>query len=425
MRAGVLGLYILLLTLVVSVLTTVVQATEYREVNTIVNASDILNHIEKGNDVNLTNCHIFGELNLSKIKLEMVPNPLFNILLNRRHDDRKQLINHGINENLSVISSRIIIQNSTFENKLDLSNTQFNTSVDFDSATFNNSANFRAATFKAADFSGTTFNNSADFDSATFNSSAFFGGTTFNNAAYFEKATFKAAEFIGTNFSNSADFSGTTFNNFANFALAKFNDAAEFIGPTKPDKLLLDEMNFQIFYKYYNGHGRYDDADAVYYNYRQNDMKKEEWSSFGHWWNFLSWITCGFGIKPLNTLLFGGAVISLFSLIYTNPVRLKINKYSVIPINLFWNVHMMKRSDKIIPFELSLNNPAIVNFQDQNQKARLSDVIYYSIGCFTFMSHDNWCPRDNFKRWVAFEGVLGWFILGIFMATLAKTLIRV
>ena len=85
----------------------------------------------------------------------------------------------------------------------------------------------------------------------------------------------------------------------------------------------------------------------------------------------------------------------------------------------------MKRRDKVIPFELSLNNPAIVNFQDQNQKAHPSDVIYYSIGCFTFMSHDNWCPRDYFKRWVAFEGVLGWFILGIFMATLAKKLIRV
>ncbi len=86
---------------------------------------------------------------------------------------------------------------------------------------------------------------------------------------------------------------------------------------------------------------------------------------------------------------------------------------------------MIKRSDKIIPFELFLNNPGIVNDHDQNKKAHLSDMIYYSIGCFTFMSHDNWCPRDNFKRWVAFEGVLGWFILGIFTATLAKTLIIV
>jgi hypothetical protein len=84
---------------------------------------------------------------------------------------------------------------------------------------------------------------------------------------------------------------------------------------------------------------------------------------------------------------------------------------------------MIKRSDKIIPFEIYLKNPAIVNIQDQNQKAHLSDMIYYSIGCFTFMSHDNWYLRGNFKKWVAFEGALGWFILGIFIATLTKTLI--
>jgi hypothetical protein len=28
-----------------------------------------------------------------------------------------------------------------------------------------------------------------------------------------------------------------------------------------------------------------------------------------------------------------------------------------------------------------------------------------------------------FKKWIAFEVALGWFILGIFIATLAKTLI--
>ena len=170
-------------------------------------------------------------------------------------------------------------------------------------------------------------------------------------------------------------------------------------------------MNFQRFYKYYDGRGRYDDADFVYYNYRQKDMKKENWSSFGYWWNFLSWITCGFGIKPLNTLLFGGAVIFLFSLIYINHVRLKINKYNMIPIDLSWNVHLIKRSDEIIPFELSLNNPAIVNVQDQYQKAHLFDMIYYSIGCFTFMSHDNWCPRDNSKNGSLLKASLVGFFL--------------
>ena len=362
MRAGILGSYILLLTLLFTSLATVVQATEYSEANKDVQAADILNHIENGDDVNLTNCHIFGELNLSKIKLETVPNPCFNILLSRL-GDRKYLIDHGVNENLSVIASSIIIKNSTFENNLNFASTQFKNSADFRYATFKDSADFSGATFKnsadfmyatfkdSANFWGATFNNftyfyrayfnnSADFTGATFNDIANFWGATFKDSANFLAATFKdSADFSGATFKNSANFGFATFNNTTNFGGAKFNDAAEFIGPTKPDKLLLDEMNFQIFYKYYNGHGRYDDADTVYYNYRQNDMKQNKWSSFGYWWNFLSWITCGFGIKPLYTIIFGIATIFLFSGIYANPISLKRNQYKEIPFNLFPDVY--------------------------------------------------------------------------------------
>jgi len=41
------------------------------------------------------------------------------------------------------------------------------------------------------------------------------------------------------------------------------------------------------------------------------------------------------------------------------------------------------------------------------------------------MSHDNWRPRDNFRGLVALEGALGWVVLGIFMAALTKTIIRI
>lgn len=51
-------------------------ADEYIEVQ----ASEILKQIEKGEDVNLTNCRIIGELNFNEIKLENVPNPKYNEL---------------------------------------------------------------------------------------------------------------------------------------------------------------------------------------------------------------------------------------------------------------------------------------------------------------------------------------------------------
>ena len=72
MKAGVLVSRIMLLTVVLCLLSTIVQATEYKVVNTEVNAEDILRHIENVDDVNLTNCRIVGELNLSKIELKTV-----------------------------------------------------------------------------------------------------------------------------------------------------------------------------------------------------------------------------------------------------------------------------------------------------------------------------------------------------------------
>lgn len=94
----------------------------------------------------------------------------------------------------------------------------------------------------------------------------------------------------------------------------------------------------------------------------------------------------------------------------------------MIPVNLSLNVRLLKRSHKIIPFRLVLTNPGIIRVDDPNQKANIIDMFFYSIGCFTFMSHDQWCPRDNFREFVAIEGAFGWFILGIFMASLANRL---
>ena len=130
MKAGVLVSRILLLTVVLSLLSAIVQATEYKVVNTEVNAEDVLKHIENGDDVNLTNCRIIGELNLSEIELKTVPIT-----------------------DLRIITSNISIEDSKFENKLDFSNVQFNNTVSFKRTFFKNSA----------DFSYMNFNNSALF----------------------------------------------------------------------------------------------------------------------------------------------------------------------------------------------------------------------------------------------------------------------
>ena len=167
----------------------------------------------------------------------------------------------------------------------------------------------------------------------------------------------------------------------------------------------------------------------IYYNYRKEKMNQKQHTDLGYWWDLLSYYTCGYGVKPSYAIRFGIIVISFFSILYANPISLNINRHHKIPIRLSLNVYLDKINNKLIPFRLSLKNPGILKDRDlrdrdQNQNIYLIDMFFYSVGCFTFMSHDNWYPKNNFRGLVAFEGALGWFILGIFMATLGKIWIR-
>ena len=122
-----------------------VQANNYTQVN----ATVIIDKIENGEEINLTDSRILGEINVSSIKLKTIPNPQYNKFLNEG-DPKKVLVFYGINENRSIVQSNIKIKNSFFENGLDLSCTTFNAPIDFDGTTFNDSADFNGSTFKFA-----------------------------------------------------------------------------------------------------------------------------------------------------------------------------------------------------------------------------------------------------------------------------------
>jgi NADPH-dependent 7-cyano-7-deazaguanine reductase QueF len=74
MKAKALVSFIGLSTLVILLCSMASQAAEYREVNKEIDANNILKHIENGDDINLSNCSISGELDLSSIKLKTIPN---------------------------------------------------------------------------------------------------------------------------------------------------------------------------------------------------------------------------------------------------------------------------------------------------------------------------------------------------------------
>jgi len=535
---------ILLSTLVIFLLSTTAQASEYREINKEVKAEDILKHIENGDDINLTNCQIVGELNLSKIELKTVPNPRYQELMEYYQSEIDLLKLNGdkeshfgsimpekqpkINKDLKVVESNITIFNSIFEDNFDFSyalfkkplsligvefssnttfsgsyfnrnvyfndgpffsvedfssypNTIFDDTVDFSFATFNGNAYFEDVTFYnltkfynvifngtvdfwnanfegVADFSDTVFNDMVDFIKATFEDATDFSHSTFLgdildvrfteatfkdvdfswatfNHVEFSKVMFKDVCFLGTTFGSfanffdstfedTADFTYSTFGSDADFTHSKFKDTVDFSGPETPENITTDGRSCYVFRNYYQKEERYKDADAIYYNYRILSQTQKKWYDISKWTDFLAWIICGYGVRPFNGFLFGTIIIVIFSIIYINPFCLDINRSKRVPICLFMNISLEKSNNRIIPFKLSLKNPGIVKDCDQIQKATPIDLFYYSIGTFTFMNQGNWHPRDNFKKWVTLEGVLGWITLGIFMGTLTAVTIR-
>jgi hypothetical protein len=317
---------------------------------------------------------------------------------------------------------------------------KFNDYVDFSSSTFNSSANFNSVNFDSSSrFFGVTFNSSAYFYQAIFNNSADFFGVTFNSLSDFIWVTFNSsADFSYSSFNSLTDFSFSSFNSSSDFTGVKFNSSACFISvsfaspsdfqillPDTSENIITDGKTCEFFREYYKNEARYEDADNIYYNYRRNYQSEKSLLSPSKWMDILSWITCGYGLKPFNSFLFGTMIIFLFSVIYINPVCLSINRSTRIPILLSLNISLNKSSNKIIPFKLSLKNPGIVKNDDQSQIASLLDIFYYSVCRFTFMSYENWYPKDNFRIFTIIEGILGWATLGIFMATLTAVMIRI
>jgi uncharacterized protein YjbI with pentapeptide repeats len=210
--------WILLLVIVVLAMSAGVQAQELREVP----ASEILEKIQAGEDVNYDGCRITGELDLSEIELETVP-------VARTEFEIEQW---GLEEDLKIAESKITIINSVFENDMDLSSTQFKKSAVFYGTSFLNFSDFEGASFGGnADFRYASFDGDANFESASFDGDAYFWNVSFGGNADFLYASFGGdADFLYASFGGDANFRGTSFGGYTNFFDTNFDGDADFRG---------------------------------------------------------------------------------------------------------------------------------------------------------------------------------------------------
>ena len=439
-------LWTLLVVLAVLAMSAGVQAQELREVP----ASEILEKIQAGEDVNYTNVRITGELNLSRIAIETVPIVGTSGEIEWHSFKRGPKIHYGLVNELKIIESEITIIDSVFENSVDFSGTRFKKPVGFHGTLFLNISDFSGASFDGyADFDHASFGGDADFKFANFGGDAYFRGASFDGYADFKFANFDGyADFGSASFGGAAYFGGASFGGYADFAFAGFDGFALF-GSTKfnkvsfyntlfthflhlhdtdfksmkvkwmplkdaiptrevgdrlfpasltwqemstfKDALLFDGPTYIKLIKNFRELEQFDDADDAYYQYRRQSQANKEWS-FSKLGDIFIWLSCGYGVKPWRTAAWAVAIILIFT-----------------PFYFWWGG--IKR--------LKENN------EDEKQDVSLYDAFYFSMTTFTTLGYGDLYPADRYRMVaVMIEGLVGWLILALFLVTLANVMIR-
>jgi hypothetical protein len=327
---------------------------------------------------------------------------------------------YGVNFNKSADFSwssfeyPVFFSLSNFNDVSYFNGVNFNYFAYFFKANFNKSANFSYANFnKFTDFSWANFNNSVDFSSSSFNDIIYFSDANFNKFADFSGANFNNyTYFYITKFNDATDFSRVNFNKFADFSGANFNNSADFSAPDTSATIITNDVTTcEMFRSYYKSKYRLMDADIVYFNYRNEYRSEKNWYDISKWWDYVYWVTCGYGIKPLYILNCAVFLIIIFAYIY-RPHK---------------TVSVVKSKNKAVSVKVYWKESGIYRLSDAAEKKSILsfwDALYFSIHTFTRLGSTDLCERDDFRKWVTLEGLLGWIILALFLSMFTGYIIK-
>jgi uncharacterized protein YjbI with pentapeptide repeats len=302
-----------------------------------ISAGDLLVKINNGENINIKEATILGNLDIDEL------------VLARDEDDY-----------VRIASSSIKIINSVIEGYVKFERAVFAKSVVFSGSTIKGNVSFEFSIFeRIADFSSVSFNSNATFWQVQFKdrsgfspthvkgpkflkSAEFKGNATFGFAKFFDVAEFseavnnKKSEFSGAEFYKDADFCETIFSECADFYSAKFKGDLifwgaqfEFIQMEWGTEISRFHTNWNDVRKsLYCDYGptylsiikgfkeleRFDDADDCYYDYRKwsQNIKSMGWSKFV---DYCAWASCGYGVRPSHAICFGISLIFLFGML--------------------------------------------------------------------------------------------------------------
>ncbi len=310
-----------------------------------INASQVLAQIEMGKPVNFSDVIIQGNLDLSQLNLpaaKVISSPI---------KVENSLIYGAVNFSDAILDEQTSFKRTKFFGPTSFSHTHFNKDVDFSETQFNKTASFKQAHFNAsADYERAQFYEFADFSGACFRGGTVnFEGSEFKGLVYFwetlfdvESVNFGWCQFCGpvklwrTQFSGSAIFQGSQFKDTVDLTRAQFDTDVDFIGakfnkelylidvkfsklqinwPSIKDKLVCNGPTYLTLIKNFKELEQFEDSDSCYYQYRnwKRDQREPGWSKF---FDYLAWISCGYGIRWQHTIIFGALIMIFFGICF-------------------------------------------------------------------------------------------------------------
>jgi len=298
---------------------------------------------------------------------------------------------------------------------------------------FNQDAVFTGAQFDGAvDFSGTHFSQYAFFHMTHFSQYANFIGTVFSGSRieFIDVQFGEDADFHWAQFSQRVSFAGANFSQAANFYRAQFSEdvifsVAKFQGLVYFDhavfnqmrvrwsqlegKLVYDDRAYISLITNFNNLGQYDDADNAHFHHRVT-KRNTSYSYFNPRW-YLEFIfldlTCGYGVKPFRAIGVALFIILVCAAFYYRGGAIRQLRPD--------DNHDLKR---------------------RGRGRRIVDALYFSANTFTTVGYGDWYPTEQpiFSLWkirlgsvrvlAMIEGLSGWFVLALFLVTLARVWIR-
>lgn len=398
-------------------------------------ASEILEAIAEGLDIEITYAVIDGDLDIDKSSAiyrylkrdERSGNPTLkgNIVIN--HSEFSGYVSfiyaifNGIvsfndtvfRGNVSFRSADFKIYGVAFSNAIfignaDFINAKFNGDVDFSNANFKGNANLHASTFTGdVFFNNAIFTGNACFSYATFNKNADFSFTCFSGDAEFKFAHFSEDTiFVSASLGTSADFADVIMKFPASFTSVKFSEntlgkmlwnylLCPLIFLFTIGKVMLKQKTITNFYQFNTEVVMARSTNPYLKRYIDDEQWIKSWrySSILRRGLFYIWeATSHCGRSFILWMLWSIAIAIVFAFIY--------QAFGCDSIT--FNVEDLK-----------------------GQQPGLKGYIYYSVVTFTTLGFGDIIPRTNWARFaVGTEVVLGYVMLGGLLSIFSNKLAR-